>query len=374
MQSPTISYLTKVQFGAGALVDLPEVMQTVGISRPLIVTDQPLVELGFVEKLGLQDPVVFADVQSNPTEASVLAGLVRYREFDCDGFIGLGGGSPIDAAKAMGILLTHDMKLEDAAFIRGGLDRITSNMPPLIAIPTTAGTGTEVGRGSLVTMASGQKLAIISPHIIPSWSIVDPELTLGLPSFLTAATGMDALSHCVETAISRVYNPVAEAIALDGLKRGWENLRIAFESPLDIAARTEMMMSAMQGALSFQKGLGMVHSISHPLGALQDRKLHHGTLNSVLMPHVLRFNEPECRLAVEKINDILGLSGGAEGLASAFSQYSEALKLPASLSSMGVERQDLMGIEPLAVADHCSLTNPVDVTEQGVSEVLATAF
>ena len=122
----------------------------------------------------------------------------------------------------MGILLTHDMKLEDAAFIRGGLDRITSNMPPLIAIPTTAGTGTEVGRGSLVTMASGQKLAIISPHIIPNWSIVDPELTLGLPSFLTAATGMDALSHCVETAISRVYNPVAEAIALDGLKRGWE--------------------------------------------------------------------------------------------------------------------------------------------------------
>ena len=209
MQSPTISYLTKVQFGAGALVDLPEVMQTVGISRPLIVTDQPLVELGFVEKLGLQDPVVFADVQSNPTEASVLAGLVRYREFDCDGFIGLGGGSPIDAAKAMGILLTHDMKLEDAAFIRGGVDRITSNMPPLIAIPTTAGTGTEVGRGSLVTMASGQKLAIISPHIIPNWSIVDPELTLGLPSFLTAATGMDALSHCVETAISRVYNPVS---------------------------------------------------------------------------------------------------------------------------------------------------------------------
>ncbi len=374
MQSPTISYLTKVQFGAGALGDLPEVMGNVGMQRPLIVTDQPLVELGFVEKLGLDSPTVFADVQSNPTEASVLAGLEAYREYECDGFIGLGGGSPIDAAKAMAILARHDMKLEDAAYIRGGLERITSNMPPLVAIPTTAGTGTEVGRGSLVTMASGQKLAIISPYIIPNWSIADPELTLALPPVLTAATGMDALSHCVETAISRVYNPVAEAIALDGLKRGWENLKIAFERPTDIAARSEMMMAAMQGALSFQKGLGMVHSISHPLGALQEKRLHHGTLNSVLMPHVLRFNEPDCRLSLGKINSMLGVSGGAEGLATAFIQYSDSMQLPLTLSDMGVEQDDLVGVEPLAVADHCSLTNPREVSEAGVREVLELAF
>ena len=374
MQSPTISYLTKVQFGAGALSDLAEVMANVGITRPLVVTDQPLVELGFVAKLGLADPIVFADIQSNPTESSVLKGLESYREHGCNGFIALGGGSPIDAAKAMAILATHDIQLEDAAYIRGGLDRITSEMPPLIAIPTTAGTGTEVGRGSLVTMASGQKLAIISPHIIPNWSIVDPELTLNLPPTLTAATGMDALSHCIETAISRVFNPVAEGIALDGLKRGWDNLKIAFENPFDIAARSEMMMCAMQGALSFQKGLGLVHSISHPLGALQQRALHHGTLNSVLMPHVLRFNEPDCRLVLGKIGEMLGISGGVGGIAQALTTYSDSMDLPLSLSAMGVEDEDLVGIEPLAVADHCSLTNPRDVTEEAVAEVLKSAF
>ena len=374
MQSPTISYLTKVQFGAGALADLAEVMANVGITRPLVVTDQPLVELGFVPRLGLREPIVFADIQSNPTESSVLAGLEVYRERGCDGFIALGGGSPIDAAKAMAILATHDIQLEDAAYIRGGLDRITSEMPPLVAIPTTAGTGTEVGRGSLVTMASGQKLAIISPHIIPNWSIVDPELTLNLPPTLTAATGMDALSHCIETAISRVFNPVAEGIALDGLKRGWDNLKIAFENPFDIAARSEMMMCAMQGALSFQKGLGLVHSISHPLGALQQRALHHGTLNSVLMPHVLRFNEPACRLALGKIGELLGISGGVGGIAQALTTYSDSMDLPLSLSAMGVEDEDLVGIEPLAVADHCSLTNPRDVTEEAVAEVLKSAF
>lgn len=374
MQSPTISYLTKVQFGAGALSDLAEVMANVGITRPLVVTDQPLVELGFVPRLGLREPIVFADIQSNPTESSVHAGLEVYREHECDGFIALGGGSPIDAAKAMAILATHDIQLEDAAYIRGGLDRITSEMPPLVAIPTTAGTGTEVGRGSLVTMASGQKLAIISPHIIPNWSIVDPELTLNLPPALTAATGMDALSHCLETAISRVFNPVAEGIALDGLKRGWDNLKIAYENPFDIAARSEMMMCAMQGALSFQKGLGLVHSISHPLGALQQRALHHGTLNSVLMPHVLRFNEPACRLALGKIGELLGISGGVGGIAQALTTYSDSMDLPLSLSAMGVEGEDLVGIEPLAVADHCSLTNPRNVTEEGVAEVLESAF
>lgn len=374
MQSPTISYLTKVQFGAGALADLQEVMANVGISRPLVVTDRPLVDLGFVDRLGLDDPPLFAEIQTNPTEASVLAGLEVYRERECDGLIGLGGGSPIDAAKAMGILATHDMPLEDAAYIRGGLERITSDMPPLIAIPTTAGTGTEVGRGSLVTMASGQKLAIISPHIIPSWSIADPELTLDLPAGLTAATGMDALSHCIETAISNVYNPVAEAIALDGLRRGWEHLRIAFTNPHDLAARTEMMMCAMQGALAFQKGLGLVHAISHPLGALQERSLHHGTLNSVLMPHVIRFNEPDCREALGKIGGLLGIPGGADGLATALTNYSDSMDLPLSLSSMGVIKEDLQGIEPLAVADHCSLTNPRAVSEQGVTEVLLSAF
>ena len=190
MQYPTISYLTKAQFGAGSLADLPEVIERVGLKRPLVVTDGGLLERGFVDRLCLNEPAVFADIETNPTEVSVLRGLETFRSKDCDGIIALGGGSPMDVAKAIGIMATHNLALEETAFICGGLEKVTSAVAPVIAIPTTAGTGSEVGRGALISMKSGRKLAIISPHIIPKWSIVDPELTLGLPPMLTAATGM----------------------------------------------------------------------------------------------------------------------------------------------------------------------------------------
>jgi len=374
MQYPTISYLTKVQFGAGSLADLPEVIERVGLKRPLVVTDGGLLERGFVDRLCLNEPAVFSDIETNPTEASVLRGLETYRTEACDGIIALGGGSPMDVAKAIGIMGTHNLALEDTAFICGGLERVTSAVAPVIAIPTTAGTGSEVGRGSLISMTSGRKLAIISPHIIPKWSIVDPELTLGLPPMLTAATGMDALSHCLETYCSNVYNPVAGAIAIDGLRRGWANIKAVVEDGQNIEARSEMMMCAMQGALSFQKGLGIVHAVSHPLGALRQKALHHGTLNAVFMSHAIRFNLDHAREELETISSALDISAGASALADAFSDLTNEIGLPQNLSEMGVVADNLAGIAEDAILDHCGFTNPRPLTLENVEAFLKGAL
>ena len=374
MQYPTISYLTKVQFGAGSLADLPEVIQLVGFKRPLVVTDGGLLERGFVDRLCLKKPVVFSDIETNPTESSVLSGLETYRAESCDGIVALGGGSPMDVAKAIGIMSTHQLALEETAFICGGLERVTSAVAPIIAIPTTAGTGSEVGRGALISMTSGRKLAIISPHIIPKWSIVDPELTLGLPPLLTAATGMDALSHCLETYCSNVYNPVAGAIAIDGLRRGWANIKAVVEDGQNIEARSEMMMCAMQGALSFQKGLGVVHAVSHPLGALRQKGLHHGTLNAVFMSHAIRFNLEHARQELETISATLGISQGADALADAFSDLTNEIGLPQNLGEMGVVAGDLAGIAEGAMLDHCGFTNPRPLTLENLGTLLKAAL
>jgi len=374
MQYPTISYLTKVQFGAGSLADLPEVIQLVGFKRPLIVTDGGLLERGFVDRLCLKNPVVFSDIETNPTESSVLSGLEIYRAQSCDGIIALGGGSPMDAAKAIGIMATHHLALEETAFICGGSQRVTAAVAPIIAIPTTAGTGSEVGRGALISMTSGRKLAIISPHIIPKWSIVDPELTLGLPPLLTAATGMDAISHCLETYCSNAYNPVAGAIAIDGLRRGWANIKAVVEDGQNIEARSEMMMCAMQGALSFQKGLGVVHAVSHPLGALRQKGLHHGTLNAVFMSHAIRFNLEYARQELETISETLGISSGADALANAFSDLTSEIGLPRNLSEMGVVAADLAGIAEGAMLDHCGFTNPRPLTLENLGTLLKAAL
>tara|TARA_B110000263_G_C15186477_1_gene454036 strand:- start:299 stop:970 length:672 start_codon:yes stop_codon:yes gene_type:complete len=223
-------------------------------------------------------------------------------------------------------------------------------------------------------MTSGRKLAIISPHIIPKWSIVDPELTLGLPPMLTAATGMDALSHCLETYCSNVYNPVAGAIAIDGLRRGWANIKAVVEDGQNIEARSEMMMCAMQGALSFQKGLGIVHAVSHPLGALRQKALHHGTLNAVFMSHAIRFNLDHAREELETISSALDISAGAGALADAFSDLTNEIGLPQNLTEMGVVADNLAGIAEDAILDHCGFTNPRPLTLENVEAFLKGAL
>ncbi|MBN8994827.1 MAG: iron-containing alcohol dehydrogenase [Rhizobiales bacterium] len=360
----TITYLTTIEFGAGALKTLPEQLAALGVKRPLVVSDRGLERTGLVGTvLALCPPgaVAFLDVPTNPTESATHAALEVYRQNKCDGVVAAGGGSPIDLAKGVALLATHDEPLERLAAIHGGIARITPAVSPVIAVPTTAGTGSEVGRAALITLDDGRKLGFISPYLIPKRAICDPELTLGLPPFLTAATGLDALSHCVETFLSPRYNPPAEAIALDGLGRIWRNIEKAVAAGGDIDARTEMMMGALQGGLTFQKGLGAVHALSHALGGLKEPSLHHGTLNAILLPPVIRFNEGYVGDKMERIKEAMGLAPIAD-VASAFETLNRRLGIPAGLKTLKVPADKLNWVVERALADHSHATNPRPAT------------
>jgi alcohol dehydrogenase class IV len=339
----------------------------------LVVTDKGLAQLGFVARLGISAPAVFDDIETNPSEASVLGGLAAYRENGCDGLVALGGGSPIDCAKCIGLLVHHPEPLADYAFLKGGLARITGNKPPLVAIPTTAGTGSEVGRAALITMNSGRKMAFLSPKLIPTAVICDPLLTLELPKALTAATGMDAIAHCVETFCSPKFNPVTDAIALDGLKRAYCNIQEAALDGSRLNVRAEMLMAALEGGLSFQKGLGFVHSLSHPLGGLPGKRHHHGTLNAIFLPHVLRFNMEACRDKLVEMARAMGVATCTQ-LPETFEKLNVTLGIPSRLRDLNVTMEELEPMAELALQDHCSLTNPRKITLEDCREYYRLAF
>jgi alcohol dehydrogenase class IV len=287
--------------------------------------------------------------------------LERYKGEGCDGLIGFGGGSPIDLAKAVSILATHEGPLARYAAIDGGIPLITPAVAPVIAIPTTAGTGSEVGRAALMNLEDGRKVGIISPHLIPKRAICEPDLTLGLPPKLTAATGMDALSHCVETFLSPRFNPPADAIALDGAGRITRNLEKAVAIGSDREARSELMMGALQGGMCFQKGLGAVHGLSHALGSLKDPPLHHGTLNAVLLPPVLRFNAGSADDKYRQLALAMGLPADAD-LAAYFDELNARIGMPKTLGEMGVPEAVLPAMADKAERDHSTPTNPRPVT------------
>src|SRR6185295_14156511 len=313
-----INYLTLIQFDEGAIRLVGQECARLNIGRPMVVTDKGVRNAGLLDRLTthLKEGVpVYDGTQSNPTEASVLEATALYKQHKCDGVIGLGGGSSIDLAKGVALAATHDGPLKSYAVIEGGVARITAAMAPVIAIPTTAGTGSEVGRGAVIIMEDGRKLTMISPHMIPKIAICDPELTYGLPPLLTAATGMDAIAHCIETFLSAAFNPPAEGIALVGLRRAWRHIeRATKDGSKDAEARLNMMSASMQGALAFQKGLGCVHSLSHALGGINP-KLHHGTLNAIFLPAVVHFNAdaPTVRdeRKLERLRHAMGLEAGA---------------------------------------------------------------
>ncbi len=363
MPPSKISYLTDVHFGFDAVRVLRGVLEQLSVRRPMVVTDAPLARAGIVERLGLGAPVVFDKVQTNPTEASAVEGVAVFRQHACDGIVAVGGGSPMDLGKAVALLVHHAPPLEQYAMVRDGTARITSKKPPVVAVPTTAGTGSEAGRAALITLLSDEKLAIVSPHLIPDAAVCDPMLTLGMPAGLTAATGVDAISHCVETFLSPLENPVADAIALDGLERAVTHVRRVVQEPSNREARKQMMMAALQGGLTFQKGLGAIHALSHPMGAMPGKTLHHGTLNAIFLPHVLRFNHDASLASMGSMADRLGL-GSSHQLPDVFARLAEEIGLPTRLSELGVEAKDLDALVPQALQDHCCATNPRPITAE----------
>ena len=359
-----IYYVTQIQFDFGAIKLLKSECQRTGITKPLIVTDGGVKAAGILQKTldqlsGFQ-VAVFDQTPSNPTEAAVRAATALYRSSGCDGLIAVGGGSAIDCAKGVAIAATHEGPLTTYATIEGGSLKITDRAAPVIAVPTTSGTGSEVARGALIIVDDGRKLGFHSWHIVPKAAICDPELTFSLPAKLTAATGMDAIAHCMETFMSAAFNPPADGIALDGLERGWAHIERAVQNPGDREARLNLMSASMQGAMAFQKGLGCVHSLSHSLGGV-DPRLHHGTLNAMLLPAVVEFNASaksmldENRLA--RMARALGLAAGSD-VADALRDMNRRLDLPTGLAGMGVERASFGRIIQGALADHCHLTNP----------------
>lgn len=373
----TINYLTTIQFDFGAVKLLPAELERLGIRRPLLVTDKGVRAAGLlgrvIETLGASPAVIYDETPPNPTEDAVLAATELFREGACDGIVALGGGSAIDLGKAVALLATHPSPLQQYAAVEGGAARITAKVAPLIAIPTTAGTGSEVGRGSVIVMGSGRKLGLLSPHLLPKVAICDPELTLGLPPMLTAATGMDALAHCIETFIASAVNPTADAIALDGLRRGIAHVERATRDGQDREARWNMMIAAFEGALAFQKGLGAVHALSHPLGAVPGLSLHHGTLNAVLLPAVLRFNRPAIGAKYQQLAEAMGLAPGADP-AEAVAAMNARLGLPAGLGAMGLSRELLPAIAQAALKDHCHATNPRAASAEDYLRILEESF
>ncbi|GLQ57208.1 iron-containing alcohol dehydrogenase [Devosia nitrariae] len=367
-----ITYLTTIEFGAGSLATLPQHLEALGIRRPLLVSDHGLAGTGLVNDVRALCPdgaTVFLDVPSNPTEEAVSAATALFRAEACDGVVALGGGSPIDLSKGVALLGTHPGPLEPYASILGGLDRISEKVAPVIAIPTTAGTGAEVGRAALLTLSDGRKLGFISPHLIPRRAICDPELTLGLPAGLTAATGLDAFSHCIETLFSPRYNPPAEAIALDGAGRIWRAIARAVADGGDIEARTEMMMGSLQGGLTFQKGLGAVHSLSHALGGLKAVSLHHGTLNAILMPEVLELNASAAPDKLERLTRALDLPADSD-VPEHLRALNRRLKMPPGLRTLGVTDDMLETVVAGALADHSHPTNPRPMSAEDYMGIL----
>ena len=375
-----INYLTQIQFEFGALRLLKDECARVGITRPLVVTDPGVRAAGVLQKaLDALDGVpvaVYDQTPSNPTEAAVRAAVELYRKERCDGLIAVGGGSSIDCAKGVAIAATHEGPLTTYATIKGGSPKITERVVPLIAVPTTSGTGSEVARGAIIIVDDHRKLGFHSWFLMPKAAICDPELTLGLPPRLTAATGMDAIAHCMETFMSAAFNPPADGIALDGLERAWGHIERATKDGADRDARLNLMSASMQGALAFQKGLGCVHSLSHSLGGV-DPRLHHGTLNALFLPAVIHFNagadsvQKEQRL--QRMAHAMHLDQPGD-LGDAIQDMNARLGLPKGLAEAGVTADLFEKVIDGAMADHCHKTNPRLATRADYRDMLEASM
>ncbi|TSC32131.1 iron-containing alcohol dehydrogenase [Corallococcus sp. Z5C101001] len=380
-----MAWPTRIVFGAGALQRLPAHAARLSMKRPLLVTDAGVVKAGLAARVtdvlrgaGL-DCAVFDGVEPNPTERDVFAGLDAYRAHRSDGVIALGGGSALDAGKLVQLLTTHEPPLSRYDDAKGGDQYVRDDLPPLIAIPTTAGTGSEVGRSGVVTLAdTGRKTVIFSPHLLPKAAIIDPELTLGLPPSVTAATGMDALTHCIEAYLANGFHPLADAVAIDGVMRVGRSLVTAVKEGRDLAARTDMMAAAMEGAMAFQKGLGASHALAHALTPISG--VPHGLANAIVLPVVMEFNRAASTARLARIAAALGDSSNAREEVRAGNAIervrtlAEAIGIPARLRDAGVQEKDLPRIAEKAFLDASHQGNPRAVTEPDLLAMAREAY
>ena len=373
----TLTYLTTTHFDFGAVQKIPTELRRAGISKPFIATDNGVCAAGLVEiaieAIGSDVPIsIFDETPGNPTESAVLKAFEQYKEDSCDGILAIGGGSSMDLGKAVALLAGSGGPLAQFDPLAGGAKRVQS-VAPLIAMPTTAGTGSEVSVGFVIIMDDGRKLTFASPLFVPKAAICDPELTLGLPQMMTAATGMDAITHCIEAFLTPTVNPPADGVALDGLWRGWRNLPQAVKDGNNRDARWQMMMCSTEGAMSFIKGLGAVHAMSHAAGRIERLNLHHGTLNAVFLPAVLRFNASECDEKFERLRQVIGLAQGAD-LAEAVAAMNADIGLPSGLQAMGLEEEDIPDLIAYAKKDLSALTNPRNAIDEDYEAMIRESF
>ena len=374
MNVPTMnwSYPTAVKFGVGRVKELADHAKAVGMKAPLLVTDKALAALPItaealaVLEAGGLGKALFSEVDANPTEANMAAGIAVYKAGAHDGVICFGGGSALDLGKMIALMAGQPASLSvwDLEDIGDWWTRAdAARIAPIIAVPTTAGTGSEVGRAGVLTNATTHKKKIIfHPALMPKVTICDPALTVGMPRFITAGTGMDALAHCLEAYCSPFYHPMSQGIALEGMRLVFENLPKVYANPGDLEARAHMMSAAAMGAVAFQKGLGAIHSLSHPIGAVYNT--HHGTTNAVVMPMVLDFNRPAIEERLSRAAAYIGIAGGFEGFRAAVMDLRQTLAIPETLTALGVTNPDLATLTEMALEDPSCGGNPIEMNAE----------
>jgi alcohol dehydrogenase class IV len=370
------SYPTAIRFGAGRISEIADACFVAGIKKPLLVTDRGLAGMEITQKtLNLLDDAglgraIFADVDPNPNEKNAAAGVAAYKAGNHDGVIAFGGGSGLDLGKVVAFLAGQSRPIWDFEDIDDWWTRANSDViAPIVAVPTTAGTGSEVGRASVITNSiTQQKKIIFHPKFLPTVVICDPELTVGMPKFITAGTGLDAFAHCVEAYCSPHYHPMSQGMALEGMRLVKEYLPRAYSDGTDLEARSHMMSAAAMGATAFQKGLGAIHALSHPIGAIYHT--HHGTTNAVCMPAVLQFNKPAIKDTLAEAANYLGISGGFVGFCKFVDELNDSLAIPKSLADLGIENPDIDRIVSGALIDPSTGGNPIKMTEENTRKLI----
>ncbi len=376
--SPTAnwSYPTSIRFGAGRISEIADACAVAGIKKPLLITDRGLADmeittrtLDLLEAAGL-GRAIFADVDPNPNETNAAAGVQAFNDGGHDGVVAFGGGSGLDLGKLVAFLAGQTRPLWDFEDIGDWWTRADADaIAPIVAVPTTAGTGSEVGRASVITNSeTAEKKIIFHPKFLPSVVICDPELTVGMPKFITAGTGLDAFAHCVEAYSSPHYHPMSQGIALEGMRLVKEYLPRAYADGADIEARAHMMSAAAMGATAFQKGLGAIHALSHPVGAIYHT--HHGTTNAVFMPAVLQFNKSAIADRFDAAAAYLGIDGGFDGFCAFVDDFNASFAIPKTLAGLGIETPDIDRIVAGALIDPSTGGNPIEMTEVNTKALL----